>query len=376
MSKDIDLDVLNYSADIVRVEPSPYGNPNTKIKLKMAQSKINSVGQAIQDREGRIQKELVDIKPPVQVPGTGYVYVVRHKKDGTGLNTGLDILVDNPYHDEEAYFPVWGETILKGRTKASLQNILEYKHKKDLNYYRADLSDKIYASTKEFEQPFFATRNADITFTGNVLFLNLKNPLHEVYYHVLRASSICANSLADLDNGRNPDAVYYMVDEAEVKRHEVGEIQIDTTTGQMLEELRQHGDSLCKVARAMGNSDRDLDPNGAFKWIYKQVKDTNKGKPNIAEYNNLKKYYELFKDASRREILYANADVQDLLMYNVIRERDSKYYWVKPETDTSPVETFEWKSKEKLVKDFILAPEYQEEVELVMSILKSRIKAS
>lgn len=360
--------VKEYKQKLIRIEPSPFRGTNIKIMKSMA--KVNSAGYAITDSDGNLRTTEEPVDKAVQVPGTSKT--VGPVLTAGGLRTGLGILVDNPYNDEPAYYPAWGEKVLQGKEKALLQHVLEYKHKKDFDHYTGNLMDRISASSDVPTLPFFLTPQSKVILDGGVKTLNLDNQLHEVWYYMLKAHPIVANSYADLDNGRNPDAWYYIVDEAEVQDHKLAELRKETKAGRILEELNEKGDLIIKFARALENTDKNLNTQKAYKWLYSYYHDNSGKKIDKDRLAIFMKYYELYSDANRRERFFAAANVQEYLNYGVLRQRDGRFYWVKPETAEAPMRTFEWTSKEKIISDFFLAPEYQDEVELLESIYKSR----
>lgn len=347
---------------IVRIEPSPFAKLN--LKIKMAQAKVNSAGYAVQDADGNLQTTDVDVDNAVQVPGTTKVLGAR--LGPSGLITGLNILIDNPYDDEITYHPEWGEKVLKGKPKALLQHILEYKHKKDYDYYTGNLINQVTSSDILHEKPFFLQPYSKVQLDGSVTFLNLDNPLHEVQYYMLRSHPLVANSYNDLDEGRNSDAIYYMVDEEEAHDHQLAKVRKETKAAAILEELNEKGDAIIKMALALGSTARALNAKNAFKYIHSYYQ---KGEQ---QYSQFMTYYKMYTDSARRDQFYAAAELQEFLNHNVFRVRDNKYYWVRPEVDGKPVEHFEWASRDKVIHDFILAPEYGEELDIARSIIKTR----
>lgn len=347
----------------VRIEPSPF--KRTNLKLKMSQAKVNSAGYAVTDTTGQVQKSDVDVDDAIQVPGTAKT--LGPVLTASGLKTGLEVIVDNPYNDEIIYYPDWGEKVLKGKDRVALQHVLEYKHRKEFNYYTGQLFDRINPSDSISELPFFLTPVCKITLTGNVTFLDLTNPIHEVQYYVLKAHPEIANSYSELMEGRNQRASYYIVDEEEVQDAKAEKLRRKNAAAAALRELDDAGHNiLINMALVLGNEDRTISKEKALQWIDNYY---NKNKANMSTFM---KWFEIYKDAARREKFFAMAILQEMLNYGIIRTKDNKYYWVKPETESSPIQHFEWPSKEKVINDFILAPEYQEEFELAKSIHESR----
>lgn len=354
---------MTQNKKLVRIEPNPF--KKAKLKIKMARSKLNSAGEVLVDHTGKLRTEDVEPENMIQVPGTAKT--ITPPLTASGLKTGLNELVDNPYADEDVYFPQWGEKVLKGKEKALRQHILEYKHGKDFNYYTGNIIDRIEPSNKMSQLPFFMTPHSKVYLSGNVTFLDLNNPIHEVQYYMLKAHNMVANSYSELQNGKNLTALYFMVDDAEVSNVKMDKLRKETQAASALEELKAAGDDiLVMMAKALGNEEKNLTASRAFTWIYRFYK--NGGN----QYVQFMKYFEMYKDAGRREYFVAAAKLQEYIDYRIIRKSENKYYWTKPETDDSPVRVFEWSSKDKVIKDFLLAPEFQDEVEHLDGIHKAR----
>lgn len=346
---------------IVRLEPNP--NRSVNLKLKMATAKVNSAGQAIQDTEGNIVKSESDVDGAIQVPGT--VRFVKPALTPTGLKTGLNYVIDNPYKDLDFYNPSWGEKVLKGKDKVLLQHALEYKHGKDFDHYTNRLFDRVFASDKLAEIPFFATPQCQVPLDGNVIFLDMNNPLHEVWYYFLRDSSEVANSYEELNS--SPEFMYYMVDDDEVYKVKADKKRRINSAAAALEDIyKMGGETIIQWAKALEIPGKNVNRDMAYEWLdaYFRVSDIN--------YATFMKFHSMFKDVNMRERFYAYAEVHDLVQAGIIRERDNKYYWVMPETDDMPLRTFEWRSKENLIQDFLIAPEYAKEVEILRSIFDAR----
>lgn len=348
---------------VIRLQPSPY--VSTSIQLKMSQPKTNSAGYAMTDSQGRLQQSEVPVSDAVQIPGTSKT--IAPILTASGLKTGLEKIVENPYKDLDGYSPSWGEKVLHGKDKVALQHLLEYKHGREYNYYTNRHMDTVVKSTELHEKPFFLTDKCKLRLDGNVVFLNLNNPLDEVRYYMVKIHPFVANSFKDLDEGKNRKAGYYIVDEEEVMDLKLEKVKRQTKSAAALEEINSKEDSIIlTMAYALGIEDRNPSKTKCYKYIHSYY---NRSEENYAVFM---KFYEMYKDSARRDRFFANGLVQELLNYQVIRKRDSKMYWVMPETDDKPLRTFEWSSQDKLIMEFILAPEYQEEFEIMKSILDSR----
>ena len=350
-----------YKKRYIRIEPNPF--KKSGFKLKQATPQYNSAGYAVVNSEGRVSKTMEDVDDAF-LPGT-FKYIST-AISSRGLDTGLDEIIDNPYKNEPVYNPDWGEKVLKGKEKVLLQHVLEYKHGREFGYYRSNVVDNIYPSDKRSEQPFFSTEQASVPLSNNVTFLDLTNPLHEVWFHILRKSSEVANSYEELDNGRN-NAFFYMVSEEEMESVKAEKDRKLNIAAAALEELyKETSDTILKLAKALGNDNKDLTKQTAYGWLNKFFKD------NSQDHALFMKYYEMYKDPTRRDYLFAAATLQELIDYAIFRTRDHKIYWVAPESDTAPHKAFEWLSKDEAIKGFLIAPEWQEYSQIAEDLLKTK----
>jgi hypothetical protein len=361
------IENFKYRNRIVRIEPSPFIKPSTKIK--MSQNKVNSAGQALVDVDGNIKKTDIDVDHAIQVPGTSKIFSAALTP--SGLKTGLNILVENPYAEEPVYHPSWGEMVLKGKEKASLQNILEYKHRRAFDFYTGNLFDRVDPSTKVSELPFYLTPQSKVSLDGGVKLLDLSNPIHEVNYYMLRVHGEIANSYSELQEGRNQTALYYFSDASDSDDRKTVRIRMETRASSIINELSQTPEIIIAFAKALECEDRALNASKAFKYVYEFFHTMDGLDIDPAKYSIFMKYHEIFEDINRRPRFFAASILQDALNHSIIRYRDDKYYWIKPETEDAPLKTFEWVGKEKVV-DFLIGPEYEDEVKLLESLIASK----
>jgi hypothetical protein len=360
----LNVDMISgQEAVVVRVIPSPF--KSTNIKLKRAQAQINSAGFAVKNQDGNISTIDRDLDEAVQIPGT-------QKKIGppltiNGLQTGLNVIVDNPYAEETAYFPSWGENVLKGKEKALLAHVLAYNHNKADNYYSAEHFDQINPSTSIANLPFFLKPESKIPMDGNVMFLHMNNQLHEVWYYVLRAHPICANSYEDLDEGRNINAFYYLSVDEDVVDAKLDKIKDQMKAGAILTEMFENDNAIISYALVLGMTDRNISKKSALAYLHQYF-----GSKQKANKEKFMRMYDMFKDAARRDHFFGLAIAQDLVNHNIIRFRDNKYYWMKPSTSDSDQRMFEWPSMDNIVREFILNEAYTVEYDIMKAVLKNR----
>lgn len=75
-----------------------------------------------------------------------------------------------------------------------------------------DLSDNFSASEPH---PFWSSATARVKLEHRTNLFDLDNPLHEILYHMMKASKYIANSQVDYENGLYPDAKFVIYNERE-----------------------------------------------------------------------------------------------------------------------------------------------------------------
>lgn len=126
------------------------------------------------------------------------------------LATGLDKEVDNPYKGEAISSPEF--QFLATQDKVRLQYLIEYKFnlKKDyLDNTRPDLNNKKHLENPSFFQTFVFSTNDGLT----VLDLNRLDDL--LAYYVCLELKRFANSKAEYEAGKFPEADYYLAQQDE-----------------------------------------------------------------------------------------------------------------------------------------------------------------
>jgi len=146
---------------------------------------------------------------------------------------------------------------------------------------------------------------------------------------------------------------------------------METKAGAILNDLSNTPDILIMFAKALECEDKILTTTRAFNFVHAFYHTSDGSDIEHTKYSIFMKYHELYQDANRRPRFFAAAKLQDGLNTGIIRYRDDKYYWIKPEIDDSPIKTFEWVGKEKVI-DFLIAPEYEDEVALLESLIESK----
>jgi hypothetical protein len=349
---------------IIRIEPNPFAS--VKIKIKMAKAKVDVMGRPMvtkgKDGKNITSKEIVDAGGLVQFPGTRKFLKAAACRDG--LLTGLNVVVPNPYADEDFYTQDWAEKKLRNSPKAMLQHILEYKHGVELNHYHNRLNSGMNKPNSTFEKPFFHSINASLPLEGNTFFLDLSIPLHEVIYYVAKANVIIANSYKDLDDGRNQDALYYIVDEQAAADVKTVKSKRTNEAIAFIEGLNKIPGELVRFSKALGIDDPISNDRLAYEALeaYFRQGGTN--------YSNFMFYADMYKNEINKPQFDASVALYDAIEADVVVYRSGIYTWQKPSTDATPTELIRFNSKASIISELFINPKSKEDLEVIMLLIK------
>lgn len=345
---------------IVKIETNPFRKPRQKFRLRVPKTTSNGVPVVNQSKQVQYQ----DIEPTnlTRIPGTATTLSAGRKSNGE-LNTGLDMMVANPYQNEEVFKVAWAERIIKGKPKVKLQHLLEYKHGVPYDFYtsRVEMSPK--ASTDE--KVFFEKSESRIVLKDNTCFLDLDNPIDEVRYYVLKAHPSVANSYSELEDGSNINAEWYIVDETEKENIKATKIERDIQAGAALSTLSKSHDKtealfvFCKAleldeAGAVGLS-KDVALRVLFEY-HSQNEDS---------YDKFMEMYGMWSEPLTRPFVICAAELYDLIRIGIVNYRAGKYSWVRPATEGKSSETYMRTSKGDFINNFMLDEHYADEVEFM-----------
>lgn len=347
----------------IRIEPNPFKQMKQKFKMK---TRKLSGGQPVVDMTGNPVFTEIAPESLFRVPGTAKK--IAPSRTQNGVNTGLNILVDNPYKDLEIYSPAW-EIILKKKDKVLLQHVLEYECGYPIDFLTHRIPEGAIASEK-VDKKFFETPESKIQLDGGVTFLDLSNPLHKIYYYVLLAHSKVANTWEDLLDGGNQDAEWYIVDdESKQKREKSKSIQL-VEAGAALKELMDSTSGaiiqMTKVLELPEASDRNMTVDKAFNLLFNFFnKDTQ-------SFTQFMEAYALWKDpVVGRDKFIAMSDLYNYQTQGLVSYKNGRYTWYKMKPG-EPSETYTFNGKMNFVVEFLLSPANQDNVEQLQEEYESK----
>jgi hypothetical protein len=351
---------------IVKIEINPFRKQKRKFKMRVP--RMGSQGVPIISADGKPQYTFQEASNLSRIPGTSTTLAAGRKPTGE-LATGLDVFVENPYANEEVYKYQWAYNLLKGRTKVKLQTLLEYKHGVPEGYYTSRISMDVRKSHDE-NATFFETAESRLVMKDNTAFLNLDNPIHEVQYYMLKAHPQVANSYAELEDGTNQIAEWYIVDDLEKENVVVTKIDKEIAAASALKRIGDDGQSITFV-KALGLDAAGktvLSSEGARRALYDYYNESD------ASYEDFMNLVRKWDEAPERAYVLAAAELYDWVRVGIVTYKNGKYTWVRPAGDGRASETYMHPTKTAFINNFILDPSYQEEVEMIRETFSMKSK--
>lgn len=361
----MNIKYYNNDTRIVKIEPNPFKKPKQKFKMKV--KRMNGT-QPITNSEGKVLYKDEEPTNLTRTPGTAKT--ISPARTTNGIKTGLDIFVYNPYKDEERFRVDWAEKLFKGKEKAKLQHLLEYEFGFEFDYLTSNIPNEISPSNKE-NKKFFEKIESKPVLKDNINFFYMNNPVHRINLYTLIASDEVANSYAELEDGLNQHAEWYISDEHEKEKYKLSKIERETKAAAALEELKRTENAIQQMAKALDldeASERDLSAVKAARMVYDYYNQ------NEDSYNKFIEYYEIWKDHGRRNYVIASAELYDYVKYNIIQFRNGKYTWIKKNTTGGPSETYVRSSKFDMINNFLLDPAFQEEVKTIQEEFEAKLR--
>ena len=359
--------IVNNKSNLIKIQ----SNPGKKSSVRVTQQVINIAGGSPRYQEDGKGKKRFDLKQQElsnlnRLPGTVHYKAPAINSNGL-LMTGLDVTVANPYNNEDWYRDGW-ERLLKDKKKIRLQELLEYKHNKPKGYYTNRVNSIRSSFDMDDSVPHYQRSEQRIDLRDGTTYLDLNNPLHEVWYYMLRAHNEVSNSFAEL--GFNNDATHYIVDENEKIVMESKSLRRKNKFGRRLEEVFEMPDGtiqeFCKTLQIKATS---LTKEEAYKEIANYVERSDD------YYSEFMTMYDLWVNPSTKETFLGYAELYDLMSVpGLVSQRQNKVFWMQPANDGGKRENWEWKSRADFVNNFLNDLKYQEEVDIIRALYRAKTR--
>jgi hypothetical protein len=247
---------------------------------------------------------------------------------------------------------------MKDKEKITRQELLEYKHNREKDYYTGaglTMSEMVRTVQGDGKFKFYQLPESRVDLEDGATFLNLDNPIHEVNYYMLLVHPSIATSYAELEN--RPWCTHYVVDDDEKIERESVTLRKYNITGAYLEDLYASKDGLIQeVAKVLyiPNAHALKSKDAAYDAINKFIRlsDTN--------YENFIAFYKMAKDNTRKTEFVSNAMLANYVHYDVIKNRGYTYMWNELMNENGERHLFEWKSKVEVLA-FLDNPLYKDQ---------------
>jgi len=354
--------------NIIRIEPNPKRRSPVRIVRKEIQVR-NGQPTRVQGLDGtsRIVTKEKEYTEMQRLPGTIVLYTAAIGSDG--LKTGLEEMVDNPWFGEKSIKDGWAD-VMKN-PEITRRELLEYKFGFRKGYFTNKVSKPIASDKIDENTPFYQRPESRVSLNDGVTFLNLSNPIHAANYYMLLAHKNIANSYEEIEF--NSRATHYIVDVAEKQRHESKKARKLNRFAARLEELFEvNDDTIIEMCKALGFHKIPTDKDGAYNELDKSVRTSEE------YYKDFMAFYNMWKDHSTRTEFKAYVDLYDYTHVPGLlrmKEGGQRIYWNQPAKDEmGKITPWEWKTKKEFINSFLLAPEYQEEVEVLKELFNAKAR--
>jgi hypothetical protein len=205
---------------------------------------------------------------------------------------------------------------------------------------------------------------AKLPLEGNTFFLDLSNNFNELMYYVAKANSIVANGIEELENGRNRDALYYIVDEQEAATIKTVKSKKVNEAIAAIEKLEDTKGELVRFAKALGVTDPITNDRQAYEVLERYFrKDT-------FNYENFMFYWKMYKSAITKDQFEASIVLYDAIHSDVINYKNGIYYWQKPSTANTSAELLRFSTKDKVVSELFINPSAKEDLEMIVGLIQ------
>ena len=308
--------------------------------------------------DGGVKTEGKSLKKTKILPHCMDVLQPLYSKKLGAINTGLHVIVDNPFYNSEDPTPPGFEKAL-AEPKAKLQYVLEAKHGRPFDFYTnrmARRDDKVRTFFQDYK----------ISLGDMTNFLDTNNPHDELAYYVLKNSKFCADSEADWKNGKKPYALYYIADEKEEQEKVAQKAIIKTKASGLLGSDEMTPEMLRKFVKYLRSTDPDsklpqgnLAGNQPFMLMFDYIKD-------ISGCKNFLEAHKLLSSVPGRERFEAVVLLQQLLESYIVSNRQETYTW-------NSTKIVLGNRKEDVIK-FLTNPEKAEEVDALRKELEAKFQ--
>ncbi len=303
-----------------------------------------------------------------RAPNTNYTVMAAPSVERNGyLNTGLDIMVSNPFLADKTFRSKEWEDLLKDKPEVLLEHVVEYKFKKAIGYYSNEVEhSKVMDVELQKKFNFWQSDLAMFDFKDGANILNLDLERDLITYYLIKADPLFANSYEEL----SPLTDYYIAAEHEEEVRKASKTRtVDIATGRLVEiDDEADGELTKKFGRGLNIRTKGLKKEKIYSEISAKLKENKDGF--VEQFNFL---YNLWKEPVTRTDFVVRTDLVELIEYGVINQRGAEYSWIPPASGGEKSTEMKWIRREDIF-DFLKNPEYQvekEQMEAQLNLKKS-----
>lgn len=240
------------------------------------------------------------------------------------LNTGLAIVVDNPYKGSTS-LPA-GFEWLKDKEQVKLQHIKEIEHGVSFNYYTDEPAprDRSKNDKPTFFQMFSYKLNDGLTV------FDLEKRDDELTYYVMLASKFFANSRKAWEERKFPEAVYYLSEQEETEDLKYEKKQLrDKALAILSSGKASDTETQKKILKILMPKDSkgDFRATKVYNLLSSAIETNEVDHTGVTFVERFNKLISKMENAKGREEVEAAVFLQDLINNWIVSEKQGTYNW-------------------------------------------------
>jgi hypothetical protein len=261
-----------------------------------------------------------------RTPGTKLLICANPSMKKRGrLNTGLDIEVSNPYMEVTNFTDKQLEVVLKGKEKALLQHVLEYKWKRPFNYYHDNNVDTLHNPKADPDKISpFQKDEFMLELTQDTHIIDTNSEYGDVMQHIIKRNSLVANSYEE----RNSNTPYYISKEQEEEEKKKAKtLSSDYAISQLVDLQEKYSDQMIDFCKVLDLNLKNLNPSKSYNLIREFV---------LKHSENTKLFsmmYDMWANPSTKVNFKARVILRDAIDKGIVVKDGATYVWYPPKDE-------------------------------------------
>lgn len=344
----------------IYIKPNPEVNPLVGfIKIEEKRTTKDAKGNEVTETD-YIQNKFT------RAPGTSVRICANPSMSRHGnLNHGMDYEIPNPYKDYDLFTDPKFEAALKGREKAKVQHILEFKWGKQFNYLTNQFVDPTEVSdTKEI--PVLMKGDYTLELSDGATILDTDTEFGEIMSYIIRANSLIANSYEER-NSTTPFYIAHEAEEAKVKQQR--EAMSDRSLAKLVDLFDNNKEELGKFCKALDIPKRATTAEAAYNELKNYIK---RSVDNAKLFVSL---YTMWSEPATKNEFQARVLLYDARYHGIILKDGATYTWQRPKsedgTPQKPMEFTKYTGENSII-EFLSHPKFgNEQNELLEQVTRA-----